>query len=169
MASRLRLDALSHKDIAELENVLRNEEVYRYIGGAPSTEDFWLGHERAISGPPPSRASEVWINFTVRLQETRQVLGRLEATIHNGIAEVAFLFSPSVWGLGYATEGLLMLHSHLASLSQPPVPWATTVQPNVRAQALLYRSGYKQVPYSGQPNLLTFDEGDLVYTVPHAA
>jgi RimJ/RimL family protein N-acetyltransferase len=169
MTSRLELDTLTHSDLAELEDVLRNEDVYRYIGGTPSAADFWLGHERAIAGPPQSRASEVWINFTARLRSTGQVIGRLEATVHHGIAEVAFLISPKVWGLGYATEGLLLLHSHLASLSPPPALWATTVQLNTRAQSLLHRSGYRQVPYSGWPHLLTYDEGDLVFTVPNAA
>jgi RimJ/RimL family protein N-acetyltransferase len=169
LTTRLKFQPLSGADIPELENVLRNEDVYRFIGGKPSSSDFWLGTERAISGPTEDRTSEVWLNFSARLQGTDQLVGQLQATIHHGVAEVAFLFAPSVWGHGYATEGLLWLHAQLASRPQPPKLWATTVQANVRTQTLLRRCGYVEVAPKDAPHLLTYDEGDLVFNIQNAA
>jgi hypothetical protein len=96
LTTRLKIQPLSGVDIPELENALRNEDVYRFIGGMPSSSDFWLGTERAITGPTKDRTSEVWLNFGARLQSTDQLVGQLQATIHHGVAEVAFLFAPSL-------------------------------------------------------------------------
>ena len=163
---RLLIEPITHRDIPELERCLRNDDVYRYIGGTPSSEDFHLGSVRAIAGPPDSRSAEVWLNFAVRLRRTNELVGRLEATIHDGIAEVAFLFTRHIWGNGFATEGLLWLHAQLESRAEPPALWATSVLENVGSRALLSRCGYLQVLPERLPNLLTYDEGDVVYMLP---
>lgn len=106
MTPRLAIQPLVQHDIDELEGLLRSEEVYRFIGGPPSSDDFQLGMSRAIAGPPPLRDTETWLNYGVRLQSSGVLIGRLEATVHDGVAEVAFLFGPGFWGKGYATEGL---------------------------------------------------------------
>jgi RimJ/RimL family protein N-acetyltransferase len=92
----------------------------------------------------------------------------LEASIHDGIAEIAFLFSQDNWGHGYAAEGLLWLHAQLESRTERPALWATTIPENVRSRALLSRCGYMQVLPERSPRLLTYDEGDLVFMLPLA-
>lgn len=165
---RLFMEPVTHLHIPELERILRNENVYRHIGGVPSSADFHLGTERAIAGPPDNRSTEVWLNFATRLKSANELIGRLEASIHDGIAEVAFLFSPNTWGNGYASEGLLWLHAQLESRTEPPTLWATTIPENVRSRALLSRCGYVQVSPEHSPNLLTYDGGDLVFMLPRA-
>jgi RimJ/RimL family protein N-acetyltransferase len=165
---RLFIAPITHRDIPELERCLRNEDVYRLIGGIPSSEHFHLSSERAIAGPSDSRCTEVWLNFAVRLRRNNELVGRLEATIHDGIAEVAFLFARDVWGNGYATEGLLWLHAQLESRAEPPALWAATVPENVGSRALLSRCGYIQVLPERLPNLLTYDDGDVVFMLPRA-
>jgi hypothetical protein len=69
-------------DIDELAAVLLNDAVYEFIGGPPSADEFKLGLRHALLGPPASKPFERWLNFSVRLASTGQLIGRLEATLH---------------------------------------------------------------------------------------
>jgi len=160
--------ALDHTD--DLAALLLNEQVYRHIGGEPPSVDrFRIGMAKAIAGPPEHRAGEKWINYAVRHTQSGQLLGRLEATIHESIAEVAFLFGPAHWGKGFATEGLLWLHQVLLAHPSKPSLWATAAPPNRECRALLERCGYRPIAPEVAPRLLTYDPGDLVYRGPSAA
>ena len=159
-AAALHFDALTLRDLDALEALLRNEAVYRHIGGVPTPERFRLATTRALAGPPADRPGERWLNFAVSDAKTDELLGRLEATVHGGLAEVAFLFGPQHWGRGVATRGLQWLHTQLPGL---PL-WATTVPANTRCQALLLRCGYRAVDPSSAPRLYSYDPGDLVFT-----
>ena len=152
-------DALTLHDLDALEALLRNDAVYRHIGGAPSAERFRLATTRALAGPPPDRPEERWLNFAVRDAASGALLGRLEATVHDGLAEVAFLFGPAHWGKGHAAQGLQWLHGQLPGL---PL-WATTVPGNTRSQALLLRCGYRAVDPASATRLYSYDPGDLVF------
>ena len=152
---------LEHLD--ELEAVLRNDQVYAHIGGVPSSEQFRLGTQRALRGPPADRVGERWINFVVRDGPHGPLLGRLEATVHDGLAEVAFLFGRQHWGKGHATAGLHWLHAHLASAHGITTFWATTVPANTESRALLERCGYVARDPATVPRLYTYDAGDLVF------
>lgn len=162
MTPRLRIELLQSDHLAELATHLRHPEVYEHIGGVPTLEDFILDRERALQGPGPESAGECWLNFLVRERSSGRMLGRLEATLHDSIAEVAFLFSPRRWGQGFATEALAWLHAEIRSTHGIADCWATTVVANARCQSLLLRSGYRQVQ-AGQPGLYSFDPGDLVF------
>jgi len=160
--------SLTHAD--ELAALLLNAKVYRYLGGSPpSFERFRAGIERALSGPPADRANEHWINYVVRDSVGGRIVGRLEATIHSQVAEVAFLFGPAYWGKGYAMRGLLWLHDQLRSRYKKSELWATTVPANERCQALLIRCGYSLVDKASAPYLFSYDPGDLVFRGPPAA
>jgi RimJ/RimL family protein N-acetyltransferase len=151
-------------DIDELAAVLLNDVVYEFIGGPPSANEFKLGLRHALLGPPTSKPFERWLNFSVRLASTGQLIGRLEATLHHQIAEVAYLYSPQFWGQGYATQGLLWLHNHLRAYPDIATVRATTVPANTRSAALLRRCGYIQVPAAASPLLYTYDDGDDVFS-----
>lgn len=163
MSPRLHIAALQPEHLDALALALRKPEVYQFIGGeVPSHERFCSGLARALAGSP--RAGETWLNYLVREADTGRVVGRLEATLHHDIAEVAFLFDPDVWGRGYAAEGLGWLHQRLMhEEAAPSAFWATTVPPNRRCQTLLERCGYERVAQGWPQPLLSWDEGDLVY------
>jgi RimJ/RimL family protein N-acetyltransferase len=154
---------LTLSDVEELVPVLHSEEVFAFIGGMPTRNDFTLGLRRAIDGPGAKSVGEHWINYAVRLNETGELIGRVEATVHDNLAEVAFLFNPAVWGCGYATEGLYWLHGHLRDHYSIPTVWATTHPKNARSGALLRKVGYVQTETQRLPMLYTYDEGDLVF------
>jgi len=104
MAAEVLYSPLVEHDVPELADALHSEAVYQYIGGMPSRAEFELWLHRSLAGPPIEATGERWINITVRLAETREVIGRLEANIHNEIAEVAFLYSPKLWGVAMLQE-----------------------------------------------------------------
>ena len=164
MASRLLIEPMLPEHIEKLAPVLLQAEVYEHIGGqVPTPDKFALGLQRALAGPPRSRLGEHWLNYIVLERKSGTVLGRLEATVHDGLAEVAFLFGPQHWGRGFATEGLRWLDDLLAGRPDCRSRWATTVPNNVRSQALLQKCGYRLVNGHSFPALVTYDPGDLVY------
>jgi RimJ/RimL family protein N-acetyltransferase len=158
----LQIEQLRVEHLPELAVQLRHPLVYQHIGGVPSLEDFILDRERALRGPGDSAHSECWLNFLVRDRETDHMLGRLEATLHDSVAEVAFLVGPTHWGKGFAYEALAWLHFEIQRAHGISSFWATTVPENTRCQSLLHRSGYARV-HAGAPLLSSYDPGDLVF------
>lgn len=154
----LRLDHLDALAVA-----LLHPAVYQHIEDTlPSLDAFKLSLSRALSGPPAHKADQTWLNYLVRDPDTSDMLGRLEATVHDAIAEVAFLFHPSYWGKGFATAGLHWLHGEIRRTCHVSDFWATTVRANLRCQALLQRCGYVRVTGS-TPHLLSYAPGDWVF------
>jgi RimJ/RimL family protein N-acetyltransferase len=164
MAAEVLYSPLEEHDIPELADALHSEAVYKYIGGMPSRAEFELWLHRSLAGPPKEATAERWISFTVRLAETREVVGRLEANIHNGLAEVAFLYNPKLWGLGHASQGLIWLHGHLSQYNDVHSLWAITHPKNQRSTTLLLRHGYLPAPPQGLPVLYSYEDGDHVFT-----
>lgn len=160
----MHIEPLQVAHLDALATVLRHPAVYRHIGGeVPSLADFHLGLTRAMAGPTASQTGQVWLNFLVREQPEGALLGRLEATVHDGLAEVAFLFGPQYWGHGYATRGLDWLCQSLLERPDCNQLWATTLPENTRCQALLSRCGFEDGYARRPPVLFTYDEGDRVY------
>jgi RimJ/RimL family protein N-acetyltransferase len=168
LSTRLQIEPLRAEHLPELAVQLRHPEVYKHIGGAPSLDDFILDRERALRGPSEAARNEQWLNYLVRERASSQILGRLEATLHDSIAEVAFLFSPFSWGKGFAHEALAWMHNEIQQSYGIACLWATTVPENTRCQALLVRSGYTQVQ-TGAPMLYSYEAGDLVFHLRSAA
>lgn len=135
--------------------------VDEHIGRTPSLDEFILDRVRALGGPGGAARHEHWLNFLVRERARGRMIGRLEATLHDSIAEVAFLFGSGDWGQGYAREALAWMHAEIQESYGIASFWATTVPENSRCQALLRRSGYVQVE-AGTPPLYSFETGDLV-------
>lgn len=159
---RLHIEPLQVEHLPELAMQLRHPEVYAHIGGVPSLEDFILDRVRSLEGPGPAAGDEQWLNFLARERTSGQMLRRLEATLHDGIAEVAFLFGVSHWGRGFAYEGLAWMHDEIQQSCGITNFWATTVPENTRCQSLLLRSGYTQV-HAAPPMLYSYEPGDLVF------
>lgn len=159
---------LSHAD--ELAAELLNDRVYAYIDSEPPTPEQYRNRIRTILlGPPPKRPGIQFKNYVARLEVDRQIIGTLESTIHDGIAEVAYLFGPTHWGKGYATAGLSWLSRELLSLPDVASLWATTHPRNKSSISLLIRCGYVSVPPDRAPELLSYEVGDLVFGFPIAA
>lgn len=163
MTAEILYSPLVDGDIDALADVLHNEAVYGYIGGMPGRDEFELWLRQSLAGPPNKAAGEQWINVVARFAETGDIIGRLEANIHDELAEVAFLYNPKLWGRGYASKGLLWLHDHLRQHSGVRSLWATTHPENQRSASLLARCGYTAVSNPEGPVLYSYEPGDLVF------
>lgn len=139
-------------DTEEVIAALYQPQVFEFIGGLPSREDFILDLHTSMAGPPPERLDEQWHHFAVRLANTGPLIGRLEATLHNGLAEVGCLYSPSVWGQGYATQGLHWLHTRLREHGFRGNSWAAVHPHNVLSSAVMQCTpAALRLPSSAQP------------------
>jgi RimJ/RimL family protein N-acetyltransferase len=170
MPDRLIYEPLRRSHTDELAAVLLNQQVYSYISERPPTADEYRKRvEHILRGPPASKPGLSFENYAVRLAPTGEVIGTLEATTHDALVEVAFLFGPQHWGKGYATEGLSWFSALLLGRSATTGLWATTHPRNVRSVTLLDRCGYTQVEPRQAPRLLSYEEGDLVFSLSSAA
>jgi len=160
---RLSLSTLADADAPELFEALDDPEVGRYIGG-PDVTTLDAMHERiafVTAGPRPGGDAERWLNVAVRAEG--RVIGRLEATLHEGWAEVAWVFGPRWWGRGYATEGAAWLLDHLRGEHGIAETWATVDPANGRSVRLIGRLGMREQtpPFRRRP--ASYDDGDRVF------
>jgi RimJ/RimL family protein N-acetyltransferase len=167
-ADRAIYEPLTAAAVAEVAAALDDERVYRFIGGRPARRVVEEGLRRALLGPPADAHGETWLNFVVRDAASRDVLGRLEATLHHDIGEVAFLYAPRHWGQGLATQGLVWLHAELRARSVSEL-WAATSPLNATSAALLARCGYVRVTSDRRPLLYAYEDGDLVFAARNDA
>ncbi|MBU6243757.1 MAG: GNAT family N-acetyltransferase [Actinomycetales bacterium] len=144
-----------------LFDALNDERVGRYIGGPDVTtvEALYARIEHLRQGPSP-QARQSWLNFAVLLDST--VVGRVEATVHSGIAEIAYLIGPRYWGQGFGREaaGLLLEQVSLEGVSDV---WATTEPDNVASVNVLVQLGFRESEAFAAPPLLSYDDGDRIF------
>jgi RimJ/RimL family protein N-acetyltransferase len=162
---RLGYEPLVRKHADLLAEVLLNPAVYQFIdGGLPASKQS-LGDQfdRRSRGAPKEQPNMRWWNCAVVTLQDGRGIGRLEATLIDDRAEVAYLFGPSYWGRGYAYEAMVWLHERLAEDGVARMFWATVLPSNERSVRLLKRLGYQTVP-EGWPPLGSYQEGDLVFS-----
>ena len=151
-SGRLGYEVILRSHAAELEAILCDPRVYEFIDvECPTLADLEASFTRKEAGAPPHRADEHWLDYILRLSETGVAIGRLEATLLDGRAEVAYLIGPGFWGCGYATEGLAWLHDSIRTTFGVRDFWATVMPGNFRSMRLLERSGYREVPSGSWP------------------
>ena len=156
--ARLSIEALAAVHADALHHALDDPRVGTHIGGpdVTSSDDTRRRIELLSAGAPPD-SGQTWCNWAVLLERT--VIGRLEATLHDGIAELAYVVGPRWWRRGFATEAASWmvdtLSAHVASC------WATVHPANAASAHLLGRLGFVQE----EPDvvLLSYDPGDLTF------
>lgn len=164
---RLQYELLDHHHAEGLLAALDDPRVGRYIGG-PDVTTLAALHARIdflAPGGPPSRPDERWINIVVRRRADGVIIGRLEATVVEPRAEIAYLFGPAWWGNGYATEGAVWLIEHLCQRFALTGVWACIDPANEPSQRLVVRAGLVETQ-PPVPPLTSYDDGDLVFTMP---
>lgn len=161
--ARLVYEPLTGSHAAELSGALIDPRLYAYITKrCPHTVlDLKAEFIRVAAGPPKDREGEAWWNFAVRLCDG-EYIGRIHATFHDGLAEVAYMFGVAHWGLGYATEAVQWLHARIAETQKANSLWATVNPDNSRSIRLLERLGYQKMSQE-RPLLFSYDPKDLVY------
>ena len=163
-SQRLRFEPLVHGHAVSLSEALLDPAVYAPFGKTPpkSVEALIALIQRWSAGPPANRPTERWWNIAVFSLDDNCGLGRLEATIIDDRAEIAYLFGSKHWGKGYALEAMRWFQDRLAEDGAASKLWATITPGNERSVRLVQRLGYVPVN-SGWPDLCTYDEGDIVF------
>jgi RimJ/RimL family protein N-acetyltransferase len=134
--------------------------VGRFIGGPEMTtlDELRARIRRLLAGPSDPRA-ETWRNWVVRLDGT--IIGRVEATLHDGVAEIGYVFGPRWWGQGYAGEAVAWLVEELRRDGVAQA-WATVDPANKASARLLQRASFEAAA-AGIVPLHSYVAGDLVF------
>ncbi len=155
---RLTYEVLSAAHAPELLEALSDPRVNRYF---PQPEAATLPEMerqvRLLCAGPKDGAGQWW-NFVVRL-DGGGLIGRLEATLADGSAEIAFLFHPDAWGFGYASEAVHWLTGYCRTRLGIGSFWAAVHPDNTRSARLLLRLGFRDCGTGGDvrwPGYLIF-------------
>ena len=153
---RLTIEPLALRHAQQLFDALNDELVGRFLDGPDVTTVEALEQKiiRVTSEAPPER-NEVWRNFAVLLDG--RVIGRLEATLHRNVAEVAYVFGPAWWGHGYATEATAWLLRYIREAGMSEA-WATIAPANTASDRLLARLGFAP---GNPPDCVSCDNDDV--------
>ncbi len=144
LTDRLLIESLSLDHVEELFAALDDPAVGRYLGGShPATvEQLHARIVRQLAGAPSASTPERWWNWVVRLRDTGDVIGRLEATSFGDWAEVAYIFGPTWGGQGLATEATRWMVDHLAAGGTAEF-WAAIHAENLPSRRLAERLGFQ--------------------------
>ena len=107
-SARLRFEPLRVGHARDLSAALTDPRASRHFaeGGPTTVDEVEAAFARMIAGPSTPWPGERCINVSVRLLDEPRFVGRLEATVQDADAEIAYLFDPAFWGRGYATEAV---------------------------------------------------------------
>lgn len=110
ITERLRLEPLGPDDAGEMVDVLGDPALYEFIGGSPPTPGELASRFHAWAAGAP-RPGEEWRNWIIRLGESGEALGHLQATIVDDrrAADIAWLVATGSQGRGYASEAAVAL------------------------------------------------------------
>jgi RimJ/RimL family protein N-acetyltransferase len=141
--TRLTLEPLQPHHAALLFGPLSDAAIYEFIPQNPPCSEEALAERFAKLAVGRSLdGKQIWLNFAVRLVSSAEYIGRVEATIEEAGADIAYLLNPRYWGQGYAQESVRALFEHLAIVHQVRVARAATDTRNDRSAALLKRLGF---------------------------
>jgi RimJ/RimL family protein N-acetyltransferase len=80
--------------------------------------------------------------------------------VHDGLAEVAYVFDPEAWARGLGREATAWLMDYCTRVHGVKRFFATAHPENARSLALCRRLDFR--PVGTWPRLLSYDEGDVV-------
>jgi RimJ/RimL family protein N-acetyltransferase len=105
---RLMLEPLRVAHADEMAEVLHDERLHEFIGGAPRTlEDLRERYREQVRGWSVS-TSDRWLNWVVRERAGGTAVGGMQATLRveagEVVAELAWVLGTASQGRGYASE-----------------------------------------------------------------
>ncbi len=137
---RLDLEPVRTEHAEELAHALCDPSLHAYTGGRPLTPEEWRTRLTAWArGRSPDNA-ESWWNWVVRVRESGQVIGYVQATVTAAEATIAYVIGTPWQHVGYATEATRALIDHLeaARTSERLVAW---IVPGHAASERVARAG----------------------------
>ena len=155
---RLRLAPMSVSDAAELHALLWSPDVGAAadLGSAASLQDVRARIRRWERRRSPDGA-EVWLNWTLRLKHDQTVVGRMQATVTERWADMAWVIGRRFRKLGYATEAARRIAAWLLDFFNLEEVRATIQPDNTASQGVARNLGMRR---TGERT----SDGDEVWT-----
>jgi len=148
MTQRTRIEPISLDQVDVAYQALSDPRVYTFIPEEPSPNadtlrKKWTGY---LDGPSDA-SDEQWLNWTVWLQSTDEVIGTLQATVfvNEHRADIAYLFASAHWGQGLASETVEALCAWLYAICEVAVIEAQVDIRNEASYRLLERLGFERI------------------------
>jgi RimJ/RimL family protein N-acetyltransferase len=153
--ARLSLEPLEVRHAEPLFAVLSAPEIYTHLDEDPPTDVRSLGERyRRLETRRSPDGDEEWLNWALRVEDSGQYAGYVQATVERGSAEVAYVLGPRWWGQGLATEAVTVMCAHLA-VDHGVTRLTAHVEPANRAsRAVLERLGFSFVRRTEDGDLL---------------
>ncbi|MFE0647243.1 GNAT family N-acetyltransferase [Streptomyces sp. NPDC059534] len=135
--ARLELLPLRVEHAEEMAVVLADPRLHEYIGGEPDDlERLRSRYRRMTAGSP--RPAEVWLNWVIRLRDEDRLVGTVQATVVDRIAEIAWVVGVPWQGRGIAREAVRALADRL---TEGPVDTLVAhIHPDHHASAAVARA-----------------------------
>lgn len=109
------LEALQVEHADEMWSVLADQVLYDFTGGEPPSRDVLADRYQAqVRGS--GRPDERWCNWVVRRTDSNEAIGFVQATISDGVADIAWLVGVRHQGQGFAVPAVTAMISELESL-----------------------------------------------------
>lgn len=110
------LEPLRVEHADEMSSVLADSALYEFTGGDPPSRDALTERYRAqVAGP--GRSEERWHNWIVRRTDSDEPFGFVQATVVDGIADLAWLIGVMHQGQGFAAQAVRAMVDELESSS----------------------------------------------------
>lgn len=158
---RLTLEPQIEAHAEEMFAVLSDPALYEYEGEPPVSlawlrERFcWLERRRSPDG------TEGWLNWVVRLKESRAAIGYVQATLRaEHTAAIAYMLHSAQWGKGLAREAVEAMTAGLVGRHGVRTLTAVLKAQNFRSLRLLERLGFTPAPAAGGPGFGVIEPGE---------
>ncbi len=139
VTTRLELTPLRQIDAAAMFSVLDDQRLHAFTGGRPRTLAELRDHYgKLVAGASPD-GNEAWLNWIVRLHQTKTAIGTVQAGVEDGSANVAWIIGVPWQGQGYAVEAATAMVAWLAAHDVHAVKAA--IHPEHAASAGVARRG----------------------------
>ena len=164
-SERLVYERITKQHAQELKHCLCDPKVYENVddGIAPTFDKLLQSFASRELGSPEQRGDETWIDYIVRIKKSQVAIGRVEATVIEHRAEVAYMLGVSYWRQGYGNESLSWLQRFLQENYGVKEFWATVTPGNEASKGLLLKHNYVEVSDKNLPRLTSYDRGDWVF------
>ena len=104
-SERLDLVPITRDHAPAMFEVLKDPALYEYVSGSPPADVAVLARQYEFWEERRSRdRSELWLNWAIRLNNRRQLIGHLQAGILPDHADMAWVLGVPWQHQGYATE-----------------------------------------------------------------
>ena len=146
---RLIFEELKAIHAMELFEGLQDERLFEFIDDSPPTEleSLYSCYERLAKGKSPD-GCEIWLNWAVRLRESAQYIGTVQATVFGDqSALIAYVLFCDAWGQGYGREAVAEIIRYLQVAYSVAKCHATVDPRNIRSIRLLESLGFRQTDY----------------------